>query len=82
MSHLWNLISSTVLDYEENFAGDDDDGDDEFGDDAGNATVVQDGDCFEAVVGGANALSTSGKKPGGLHETGDVNTEVAAASGG
>lgn len=79
---MWSLITSTVLDSEGAIPGDDDDGDDDVGDDGGDATVVGDGDCLEAVVGGgADSFAASGKKGGGAHEAGGVNMEIAVASG-
>lgn len=89
MSHMWSLITSTVLDYEEEIPGADGDEDDEVGDDVGDddvddigdATVVRDGDCFAAAVGGAGTLSTSGKNEGRPPEAEGVNSKVAMAGG-
>lgn len=81
MDHMWSLITSTVLDSDGEIPGDDDDGDDDFGDDVGDVTVVRDGDCFEAVAGFAEALSTSGNREGGAHDAGGANGEVAPAEG-
>lgn len=81
MSHMWSLITSTVLDSEGQIPGDDDDADDDFGDDVGDATVVRDGGSFEAVMVCPDTLSTSGKNDGAPHEAGGVSREVAAASG-
>jgi len=81
MSHVWSLITSTVLDSEGEIPGDDDDGQDDFEDDIGDATMVGDGNCLEAVVGDADSLCTSEKKGGRAQEGGGVNTEVAMASG-
>lgn len=77
MSHLWSLITSTVLDSEGEIPGEDDAGDDDVGDDVGDVTVVRDGDWFEAVGGGADALLVSGT----AHEAEGVNGNVDVAGG-
>eukprot|EP00752_Nemacystus_decipiens_P010771 g9583.t2 len=71
MSRMWSLITSTVLDSEGEIPGDDDDGDD-----VGDATVVGDGDCLAAVVGDPGILSTSGKEDRETHEARGVNREA------
>lgn len=79
---MWSLITSTVLDSEGQLPEDEDDGDDDVGDDVEDTTVVRDEDCFEAMVGVADPLSTLKEKEGEPRKGEGANAEVAVAEGG